>query len=268
MATGVRATADRHAKRGGASYSGEFLGRLARILVHSGHSPQDLIRQFRDICGRLPEPKRSWDPTQLGYFADLPHVLALWHADPKYLDSRGAPIALPPRGRAPSLYALIERVLPDEDPESVVGTLARLKGIRRRAGRYVPAGRHLSYRRNSGRVYALNALLGMLRTVERNISGPKSGAIFERAAMNPDFPVNALPAFHGRVKRQAEGFLSTVDGDMHRREIGNIGGPRIRLGVGVFVFEEPWTEARSGAKRRTSRALRARRRGRSQGGKG
>src|SRR5882762_5152313 len=99
MATGVRARAYRRPKRGGESYSREFLERLARILVHSGHSPQGLMREFRTICSDLKEPARRWDPSHLGYLADIPHVITHWHADPQYLDSRGQPVPLPLRGR-------------------------------------------------------------------------------------------------------------------------------------------------------------------------
>jgi hypothetical protein len=63
------------------AYSREFLERMARILVHSGHSPRQLVREFRGICSALKEPKHRWDPRQLAYLADLPEIIALWHAD-------------------------------------------------------------------------------------------------------------------------------------------------------------------------------------------
>ena len=79
----------------GASGAREFLERLARILVRCGHSPSALPREFQRICDELNEPKRQWDPAELDYLADLPHVIAYWHGDPQYLDSRGAPLSLP-----------------------------------------------------------------------------------------------------------------------------------------------------------------------------
>ena len=79
----------------------------------------------------------------------------------------------------------------------------------------------------------------MLRTVERNVSGPKKFAILERTALNPSFPVSALPAFHRRLKAQAGQILWGVDGDMRRQEEKNPLGARVRLGVGIFAFEEP-----------------------------
>src|ERR1700726_3670236 len=51
------------------AYSQECLERLARILVHSGHSPAALAREFREICSALKEAKDPWDPLQLNYWA-------------------------------------------------------------------------------------------------------------------------------------------------------------------------------------------------------
>jgi len=229
----------------GASYSGEFLRRIARILVHAGHSPKALSREFREICARLPEPARRWDPKQLAYFADLGHVIAHWHADPQCLDSRGAPIPLPLRARrGPSLWALIKRVLPAEDPAAVAESLLGTRGIRRTRGLYVPTGRYLTYSGVIGETHGLTALRGMLRTVEHNTSGSKRAALLERVAMNPSFPVSALSAFHRRVKTRATDLLWNFDGDMRRQERSDVRGPRVRLGIGIFVFEEPIVENR------------------------
>jgi hypothetical protein len=248
MGARVRARHRQRPRGAGVSYSRESLERLARILVRSGHSPKQLTREFREICGGLKEPARRWNPAQLAYFFDLPHVIAHWHADPQYIDSRGVPIPLPLRGRGPSLSALIERALPGESPTAVANSLVRLQGVRRRGNLYVVRGRYFSYRSASGTVHGLTALMGMLRTVERNLAtGRKTIPILERTALNPGFPISELPAFHRRLKAKAAEFLWSVDGDMRRREAAHGKGPTARLGVGVFAFEEP---RRDGASRK------------------
>jgi hypothetical protein len=244
----------RHRPQGeGVSYSREFLERLARILVGTGHSPRELSREFREICGRLKEPRTRWDPAQLTYLWDLPHIISFWHSDPQYIDSRGAPIPLPLRGRGASLCALIERVLPGENPSAVARSLIKFQGVRRRGEFYVPRARHFTYPTASGRVHGLTALLGMLRTVERNVAGgQKSAPILERTALNPRFPVSELPAFHRRLRAAAAEILWSLDGDMRRREAAHRGGPRVRLGVGIFAFEGP-PPASTRSKRRPKR---------------
>ncbi len=223
----------------GVSVAREFLERLARILVYCGHSPRQLRREFPRICDGLKEPRRKWDPAELNYLADLPHVIAHWHADPQYLDSRGAPLALPLKGKGPSLLTLIERALPEVDPAAAAQSLVRLKAVYRRRDRYLPTDRYFLLSQESGFVHGLTALLGMLRTVERNVSGPSRAAIFQRCAFNPSFPVRALPGFHTHVKSAAGDFIWRMDGDMRRAQEADPRGPRTRLGVGVFVFEEP-----------------------------
>jgi hypothetical protein len=235
------------------SYAREFLERLARILVHTGHSPRQLSREFRQICSSLKEPASRWDAAQWTYLGDLPHILALWHSDPQYIDSRGAPIPLALRARGPSLCALIERVLPGEDPEAVADSLTKLQGVRRQGDRYVPRGRYFTYPTASARIHGFTALLGMLRTVEHNVAGGrKSAPLLERTALNPSFPVSELPAFHRRLNAAAEEILWSLDGDMRRREAAVRGGSRVRLGVGIYAFEEPVRE-RHLARRRRSR---------------
>jgi hypothetical protein len=84
------------------------------------------------------------------------------------------------------------------------------------------------------------ALLGMLRTLEHNVSrAGASNRILQRVAVNPRFPVRALPTFHRWLKGFATKFLWDADGNMRRREWDLMPGRKIRLGVGVFAFEDP-----------------------------
>jgi len=224
-----------------ADYLREFLTRSARILVHSGHSPQRLWRDFRDVCNTFAEPRHSWDPTRLAYFADLPHIIAYWYSDPRYLDDGGLPIALPLAGREPSLTGLIKRVLPREDPQSVAATLVRIKAVRRHRSLYTPMRRSLLLSKGSARLHCMNTLMGTLRTVDHNVSG-KEPKMLERTAMNPSFPVSALPALNDWVKVFADRFLHSADGYMQLQEGKDPDGPRVRVGVGVVVFKGPGLE--------------------------
>ncbi|MEP7245433.1 MAG: DUF6502 family protein [Gammaproteobacteria bacterium] len=225
----------------GVAYSREFLERLARILVHSGHSPRALSREFADICRKLEEPTRPFNPARLNYISDLPHVIAHWHADPRYLDSRGAPVALPLKARGASVRELISRVLPEADGVAVFKSLVKLGALRRRGTRYLPKDRYLAFnpQRLSAMAHGLTTLLGLLRTVEHNLASGARHRLVERAAINPAFPLVALPAFHQRLKPLASEFLWQIDGDMRRREVPGGGKPATRLGVAVFAFENP-----------------------------
>jgi hypothetical protein len=247
-------------------YARECLSRLARILVHGGHSPKRLWRDFRDICSALKEPTRPWDPTRLTFYYDVPHIIAHWHSDPRYMDGKGLPVPLPLRGGSPSLSALIARVLPGEDPASVAECLLSAKIVRHRKGVYTPTKRSFVYPQAAARVHGMNAFLGMLRTVDHNVTG-KGPRLYERAAMNPSIPVSALPAFYKWAEQFGERFLEGADNFLQKREAEDKSGPRVRVGVDVCVFAGPAaTRMRRG--RRPPRASRVRRRKKRRGGGG
>ncbi len=226
-----------------AEYSRELLLLMARVLTLTGHSPKELASEFNSICRGLKEPRRPWDPVSLHYIADLPHVMARWHSDPQYLDSRGAPLPLALKGPGPSVTSLIERVLPQADPEAVIASLRQLKGVRREGGRYRPTDRQLAYQhqRVIGWLHGLTLLLGLLRTVEHNITHPDGNTLLERAAINPRFPARYLPEMHRRFKDRATPFLWQVDGDMRKHERTSDSADVVRLGLGIFAFEDPLT---------------------------
>ena len=235
-----------------ADYSQELLLLMARVLTLTGHSPGRLASQFSAICRRLKEPKHPRGAFSLHFVWDLPHVMARWHSDPQYLDSRGAPLALPLKGPGPSVTSLIERVLPHADTEAVVEALRRVDGIRRMGGRYRPTGRQLAlqHQRVIGWLHALTMLLGLLRTVEHNIAHPEGATLLERAAINPRFPVRYLPEMHQRFKDRATTFLWQTDGEMRKRERPSDSSDAVRLGVGIFAFEDPLTTGRTSRTRR------------------
>lgn len=250
MSRAIRRRLHRQGAANGVAYSREFLERLARILVRSGHSPKALTREFREICSRLKEPQQPWDASRLDFVADLPHVIAHWHSDAQYVDSRGEPLPLQFQARGPCLSELIGRVLPGADAKQVVHSLMQLKGLTLRRGFYRPTGQYLAYnsQTTSALAHGLSALLGMLSTLERNVWGKPRGALLERAATNPSFPLYALPAFHANLKKRAGAFIWAVDRDMRRYERRRRPDRTTRLGVCVFAFEKPSITTGRGAR--------------------
>jgi hypothetical protein len=240
-----------------------FLEPLARILNVSGCHPGELQREFARICRDLPPPKRAWEPMRPGYIADLSHVIARWHADQRYVDGDGRPVPLPLEGPAPSLKELISRVVPSIDPAQSVQWLMELKGIRRQGKLFLPTDKYLAFNRLPVAAWAhgLAAVLGMLRTVEHNVSAPTQKRLLERMAINPRFPVRALPQFHRELKRQAAEILWRFDADMRREELRFQREPVTRLCIGLYAFEDPVVTGNGrSASRRESTKRRSKRR--------
>ena len=126
----------------------------------------------------------------------------------------------------------------------------------------MPRGRYFTYPTASARIHGFTALLGMLRTVDHNVSG-KRPRLYERAAMNPSIPVSALPAFYTWVEQFGGSFLEGADTFLQNREAEEKSGPRVRVGVDVCVFAGP---ADSRPRRKPLRAGRVRRRKKRRGG--
>jgi hypothetical protein len=256
---------------GEATSSRELLALMAQILVHTGHSPRKLTQEFAEICGGLKEPARASDPPDLNFLTGLTEVIARWHAESEFLDSKGRPLALPFKSGNRGLATLIERVLPNEDPSGVLDALMRFDGIRKEGTLYLPTDRQVRFTEQNARLYGLQALRGMLKTIEYNVTrATASSTIQERVAVNPYFPVHALEAFHRWLRSHAKEWLWKAHSYMGRRETRGSSEPTTRLSVAVFAFEDPMITGTSLApkatRRDTAEAGGAERRRRGRGG--
>ena len=110
--------------------------------------------------------------------------------------------------------------------------------IRRRGTRYVLTDRRILYQDDDARSHGLEALRGLLRTLDRNLLDENAPfRLFECIASNPTIPIDALARFDERVRSPAVEFLHSADTELTR-----LYGRRqpkektCRVGVGVFVF--------------------------------
>ena len=230
----------------------EFLEPLARILNACGCAPQELKRDFAAVCRKLKKPTRRFEPWTPEYLEHLSHVIARWHADEQYVDGEGRPNALPLEGPGPSLKELILKVLPHEDPAQAVKSLIELQGVRRQGTRYLPTDKYLALNRRPRAVWAhgLTAVLGVLKTVEHNVSAPPGKRLLERVAVNPRFPIEELPRLHRSVKNEVPDFLWKFDRKMGRKEAHGKSQRFTRVGIGFYVFEDPQVTGVARGKRR------------------
>src|ERR1700739_4640258 len=80
----------------------------------------------------------------------------------------------------------------------------------------------------------------MLGNLEHNSRPQRSmPGWFTAFAVIPRFPVSELPAFDRWLRRAGNRFLAQSDTRMHDRErVRRPGEPTVRLGVGIYRFEE------------------------------
>lgn len=220
----------------------EAMERFVRVLVRRGVSQPTIQRAFRRAWLHVPRDAAEHNRRASRELIDVGHVLTLWFGDPFYVDARGDPLRLPLRGPAPSLASLVQHVDPTLDVTQVLKCLIRADAVRRIGSRYAPRSRAVAFRGTGAPLHARNlrALLGLLRTIEHNLE-PKDRVPpwFEYVAENPRFPVSAREPFDVGLREDAMTFLRNQDSRMlnHERK-AKPGEPTVRMGVGVFRFEE------------------------------
>ena len=218
----------------------EVLERIARVLRGTGVTPRQMRDAFVRICRNLPPPSKT--DRKATEIIDAAHLLTLWFRDREFLNTGGTPRPLPLRGRGPSLDRLIRRVNPALPVTEVTRYLVRAGAVRRVRQGYVPVRRALSLRRVYGpqRARALRPLVSILRTLEHNMK-PMSEVEgwFEWIAENPSVPVRALQKLDAKLDRYGMNLLRAFDIDMlQEEETRKAGEPTVRLGIGIYRFED------------------------------
>lgn len=226
----------------------EAIDRFVRLLAHCGCEVDAVLEQVRHACAQIPQRWVSEAQAAPRELRDATHVLTVWFSEPAYLDSEGMPRALPLRGPKHSLETLVAGINPELDPSAVLTYLVKGRALRKRGSRYVPRSRALSLRgmRGPNEFRNLRGLLAMLRTIEHN-SRPRRQAPswFEFSAENPRIPKRACGKFDEFVRVRAMRYLYDADSELRRLELTcKPGEPTVRLGTGVYRFEEDVSDVR------------------------
>jgi hypothetical protein len=219
----------------------EAIDRFARVLALTGMSREQMAYAFHEASARVPKTLLRSGQTLERELVDAAHVLTLWLSDPNYLDKSGEPLRISARGAPPSLNALMQRVNRELGLDQVVKYLTRTGTVIKVGQRYAVRNRSMSFRGDPELAYAhgLQAVLGMLRTIENNALPKKNARIwFENFAENPRYPVRLQGEFDARLRRLGIDFLKRLDADMQRAEQLRRPGERtVRMAVGLYQCE-------------------------------
>ena len=220
----------------------EAVGRFVRILARCGSVPRDIVRAVRHECERIPPHWAVRARRAKRHISDAPHVLTVWYNEASYLDADGRPRPLPLEGASMSVEALVRSVDRELDARQVLTYLLRSGAVRREGRRYVPRKRMMLVpgTQGPGHFFTLRILMTMLATLEHNVhgSGPAS-PWFEYIADNPRYPVSRRKQLDKYVKGIGESVLPRLDVYMRRREtMRRPGEPTVRVGVGIYLFED------------------------------
>jgi hypothetical protein len=220
----------------------EAVGRFVRILARCGSMPRDIVRAVRRECERIPKHWAARARKANRYITDAAHVLTVWYSEASYLGADGRPRPLPLEGPSLSVEALVRSVDRELDARQVLRYLVRSGAVRRLGRRYVPRKQMMLLPGTEGPGYfrTLRTLTVMLSTLEHNVQGlGADSAWFEYVAENPSFPISQRKQLDKYVKGMGESTLPRLDLYMRRRETTRRPGePTVRVGVGIYLWED------------------------------
>jgi hypothetical protein len=218
---------------------------FVRILARCGLTPDEIVGMVRDACEQIPGSWAARARRLKREMPEAPDVLTAWFNDAAYLDADGKPRRLPPEGGSISVASLVRSVDREADPREVLAYLVRSGAVRRTGRYYVPRMRGVLLRGVRGPDYfhTLGVLTNFLGTLAHNLQ-PRSRVPprFERFVANRHFPVSQLEPLYMFLQRQGEELLPRVDLYMSQRaKTREPGEQTVRVGLGIYIFEEPAT---------------------------
>jgi hypothetical protein len=220
----------------------EAIDRFARVLALTGISREQMAYAFHEACARVPKSLLKSGETLEQELDDAAAILALWLSDPNYLNQHGEPLQIRSSGPQPSLDALIKRVDAQLQLDRLENYLVRTGSVSKVGHRYAVARRRISLSRDPKLAYlhGLQAVLGLLRTIENNAMPKKNRRLcFESIAGNTRFPARLRAEFDTKFRRLGKDLLSRLDTDMQRAEQSRRPGePTVRVRVGLFQCDE------------------------------
>ncbi len=176
----------------------------------------------------------------------LSQVLSGWHQDPDFLDAHGKPRDLAPDGPGASMAELLDRYGGDLPPGAILKEMKSVKLIEETCeGRLRVLSR--TYLRSPVDPDIIRQAGVTLhdhgQTVAHNVNGSRcEPARFDRMVSNANVPGSLVPAFSRLVEERGQAFLELLDDWLSEHELPaehNSSDSPHRMGVGMFLFEEP-----------------------------
>jgi hypothetical protein len=227
------------------SFEYECLSLFYEILSKAGLPKARLLEVSQGALAHIKNSRKSWDAGALAYFQRLPHILSLWHLLTEYVDSEYVHSTARPRKlklsapeQQPSLFGLIRRVLPNENPADVFETLRRVGAVRRSGQFWLPTGRTLVFKSAEvARLGILNEIRNFLRTAKTNLT--RREKLLQRSVFNPAVPVRQLRTLNAREKTDADQFLILRDADLTaEQQRARTGEPVSGIGIGTYAYRD------------------------------
>ncbi|HKQ33685.1 MAG TPA: DUF6502 family protein [Nitrospiraceae bacterium] len=215
------------------------LATTSRVAILTGLTRKEVQRLLD-----TEQPDMAADTDQYNRAAS---VLAGWIKDSDFADRRGRPAPLLMSDTGASFSELVRRYSGDMPARAMLDELLRVGAIKQlKDGRICLLSR--AYVPEKGPVQKL-AILGMdtadlIATIEHNLYTQPRNSRFQRKVMYDNVSEQSAKEFHSIAAARGQEVLEALDRWLaHRdRDVNPAakGTGRVRLGIGVYHFEEPF----------------------------
>ena len=213
----------------------------SRVSILTGLSRKEVTR-----VGKL---KRPSDQGSAERYNRAARVIASWLREPDFTDGEGQPAALPMSGKGATFSELVRRFSGDIPARAIrdelmrVGALEQLEDgrIRLRARAYIPKTSEVD------KMHILGTDVShLITTIDHNLRPDTPEPFFQRKVAYDNLPQEVLPQLRRLTVRKAQALLENMDRWLARHDRDTnpavAGTDRNRAGIGIYYFEEPFSE--------------------------
>lgn len=204
---------------------------LSRASILTGLTRKDVTRLAAE-----PAPERAAADETYNRAA---RVLTGWARDPEFHDDQGRPL---PLESAAGFAELVRRYSGDMPARAVLDELLRVGAVKEREDHrvelvtpaYVPRGSEVDKLAILG-----SDVADLVTTIDHNLQHGESDPRFQRKVMYRRYPLAPLSDFRKLSATQAQALLENLDRWLREHAADDDASPRMRVGVGIYYFEEP-----------------------------
>lgn len=213
----------------------------SRVSILTGLSRKEVTR-----VRKLQRPN---DPRSDEQYNRAARVIAAWLREPDFIDAEGQPAILPMSGRGATFSELVRRFSGDIPARAIrdelmrVGALEQLEDgrIRLLARAYIPKSSEID------KIHILGTDVShLISTIDHNLRPETPEPFFQRKVAYDNLPQEVLPQLRRLTVRKAQALLENMDRWLARHDRDTnpavAGTERSRAGIGIYYFEEPFSE--------------------------
>ena len=212
----------------------------SRVSVITVLSRKDVKR-----VKQLPKPDERASTERYNRAA---RVITAWRRERDFLDAEGEPAPLPMLGSGATFSELVKRYSDDVPVRAILDELIRIGAVERLEDgevclltqAYIPESS------DADKLHILGVDAGhLISTIGHNLKPDPIGPLFQRKVAYDNLPNEILPAFRKLSAKRAQTLLEKLDRWLAQRDRDVNptveGTGRNRAGVGVYYFEEPYS---------------------------